>query len=198
MEPNEQAPEGTTADQALTKAERKRLKRAEKEIRRDQEARQRTTKRWFKRGVWLLIVLGVIGFFAWKVASAPKRAEGDVVSRREVHWHAKLNITIKGEAVAIPANIGIPVGVPNAHPENMHTHAEDHVIHIEKLPPVYTDDLQLGNFFQVWGKQFNAQCIMDSCTTNGGTLKMLVNDQENTQFEHYLLQDGDRVDIMFE
>ena len=187
---------GDTAE--LSRAERKRLRRAEKAHRRDQEQRRDRVATWAWRGFGLALVLLVIGFVSWKVATAPPVSEAGLVSKTEVHWHARLDMRIKGEAVEIPANIGIPVGVPNAHPENMHTHAEDRVIHIEKLPPVYETDLKLGNFFAVWGKQFNSRCVMDACVQDGGSLKMLVNGKENTQFENYLLQDGDQVEIVLD
>ena len=63
---------------------------------------------------------------------------------------------------------------------------------------VSKDDTKLGKFFQVWGKKFNSQCILDQCAAESGTLKMTVNDQENAEYENYLMKDGDRIEIRYE
>ncbi len=185
-------------DSSLSKAERKRLRRAEKTLRREQEQSSHRRRRLLKKIIPTVLAVAVIGYIGYKVVTAPTLPSAGLVSKAEIHWHARLSITIKGESVPIPANIGIPAENPTAHPENMHTHAADHIIHIEKLPPVYEADLKLGNFFKVWGKQFNSQCVLDSCVTQDGSLKMLVNGKENTQFENYLLHDGDKVEIVLE
>lgn len=193
----EQLPAEEAVDR-LTLQESKRVRKAAKQLRHEQATKQAARKGWVKKVVWIAIPVVVVGWFVWKVATSPQRAEGGLVSRQEVHWHAKLAIRIRGEDIAIPANIGIPVGQPNAHPENMHTHAEDRVVHIEKLPPVYEEDLKIGHFFRVWDKRFDSQCILDACMDQGGKLTMKVNGQDNTQFENYLLQDHDEVEIIFE
>lgn len=181
---------------ALSKAERKRLRRAEKTLHRERELWRRRSRRWLMRVGLILPVLAIIGFFTLKIIKAPAILVEGLVSKSEVHWHARLDITVRGENMLIPANIGIPAG--QTHPENMHTHAEDHVIHIEKLPPVYEQDLKLANFFTVWGKQFNSQCVMDTCVEGDEHVKLLVNGKENALFENYLLQDGDEIEIVLE
>ncbi|MBI3255624.1 MAG: hypothetical protein HYZ63_01510 [Candidatus Andersenbacteria bacterium] len=183
---------------ALSKAERKRLRRAEKTLHREREMGRQRRGRILTRGGLALLGLVVVGFIAWKITSAPKLPTEGLVSNTEVHWHARLDIKVRGENVEIPANIGVPVGNPNAHPEHMHTHAADHVIHVEKLPPVYETDLKLGNFFRVWGKKFTSQCVADVCAEGQEQMKMMVNGKENTQFENYLLRDGDQVEITLE
>jgi hypothetical protein len=187
-----------TSDSALTKAERKRLRRAEKNLQREREQARHARQQWTKRILPAIFVVAVLGYVGYKVITAPTLSSEGLVSKSEVHWHARVNIKVRGEDVAIPANIGIPVGQPTAHPENMHTHAEDHVIHIEKLPPVYEKDLKLGNFFTVWGKQFNSQCVVDECAEEDGRVRMTVNGQDNTQFENYLLRDGDQIEIVLQ
>ncbi len=183
------------ADQQLSKQERKRLRQAEKELRQQKSQRKEVRGKIVSWGVAALIPLALIGWVGWKIATSPVRPEGDVVSAKEVHWHAHMDISIRGQAIDIPANIGIPTDNPNAHPENMHTHHDDHIIHIEKLPPVYKDDLRIRNFFQVWGKKFDSQCVVDECVKDGEKLTFTINGQPNTDFENYLLQDGDKVEI---
>lgn len=152
-------------------------------------------------GWWLvgaLVVLAGIGWFGWKVATAPTIPAEEVVSDQGIHWHAKLDIRVKGELVPIPAGIGLEGVAPGAHPHNMHTHESDHVIHIEKTGLVVRDDLRLKHFFDVWDKQFNNQCIFEQCNGADGTVKFMVNGQSNSEFENYRLQDGDGVEIVFE
>lgn len=185
---------GTT----LSKAERKRLRRAEKTLHREREMGRQRRRRFLARIGLALLGIAVIGFISWKVITAPKLSTEGLVSTKEVHWHVRLTIRVRGQDVDIPAAIGIPVGVPNAHPQHMHTHAADHIIHIEKLPPVYEKDLRLGNFFQVWGKQLSSTCVVDTCTQGDEHVKMTVNGKENTLFENYLLHDGDQVEIDLE
>lgn len=154
-----------------------------------------------KYGWWIvgaLIVIGGVGWFGWKVATAPTIPEEEIVANQGIHWHVKLDIRLKGELAPIPGGIGLDGLAPGAHPHQMHTHDSDHVIHVEKTGLVVRDDLKLKNFFEVWGKQFNSQCILDRCNGAEGTMKFLVNGQANSDFENYLLQDGDVVEIVFE
>lgn len=199
MEETQPAEDVKTIEQdSLSKAERKRLRRAEKTLHREREVSRRHRRRLAVRVGVALVALGVIGFIVWTIMKAPTLSNEGLVSKSEVHWHARLDIRVRGEDVVIPANIGIPLGNPTAHPENMHTHAEDRIVHIEKLPPVYEADLKLGNFFEVWGKEFNARCVVDTCIQDSEEVTLKVNGKENTQFEHYLLRDGDQVEITLE
>lgn len=156
---------------------------------------------WQKYGWWVVGVVLVtvgIGWFGWKVATAPVIPEEAIVSDQGIHWHAKLDIRIKGEVVPIPGDVGLGSAAPGAHPHNMHTHEPDHIIHVEKTGIVVQDDLKLSHFFDVWEKRFDSQCILDHCNGSEGSMKFLVNGQPNNDFGNYRLQDGDQVEIIFE
>lgn len=120
----------------------------------------------------------------------------DVLATNGLHWHPKLTITIKGKKQDIPANIGI-----GAVHQKIHTHdtdAKDGVVHIEAQGVVTKDDTKLGNFFKIWGKDFNSTQIFDKKNGEEGTVKMMVNGRENREFENYLMKDGDQIEIIYE
>ena len=141
----------------------------------------------------ILIILGIIivGWFFVSKVSAPGP---DIVAKNGLHWHAELSINVLGQPQEIPAGIGL-VGLPH---NPLHTHDRDSVIHLEFAGKVMASDLRLGKFFQIWGKQFNKDCIFDKCSGEAGQLKMLVNGKENGEFENYVMQDGDKIEIIFE
>jgi len=138
-------------------------------------------------------VAGLIGFFIWGATNQKPVAEEDILARNGLHWHPHLSIVIKGKEEAIPANIGI-----GAIHKPIHTHDPDNVLHLEMTGRVTKDDIRLGEFFKVWDKQFSSTCIFDYCNGPDGSVRMLVNGEENTQFEHYEMRDGDRIEIRYE
>lgn len=142
--------------------------------------------------LWTLLVAVIAGFVFW-VATLPKVQEGELVSKNGLHWHSTLHIKIKGEEVALPAGIGL-----GAVHNPIHTHDPDNVIHLEFDGIVRKKDLAVRNFFRVWGKDFSRNSILGNKTGEGGTVKMLVNGKENMEFENYLMQDGDKIEIIYE
>ncbi len=137
--------------------------------------------KWWIIGAAVLIV-GLLGGSKFLQSSDP-----NVVSRSGLHWHPTLAIYVKGEKQEIPANIGI-----GAMHQPMHTHVEDAaagIIHLEFAGVVKREALMLGQFFMNWGKEF------DSFGTN---VKMAVNGQENTEFENYVMQEEDKIELRYE
>ena len=143
---------------------------------------------------FVLVVLILGG--SWYIANPPATPEGDVISKDGIHWHPNLSITIKGEEQLIPGNIGIG-GVDH---EGIHTHRPSDVdtLHIEKPGLVKKDDIRLKEFFKIWGNNLTKECIFEFCNGEAGQLKMLVNGEENTEFDDYLMQDKDEIEIIFE
>lgn len=161
----------------------------------------------------LILAVGIIALFVIlfsfgrDTSLAPEKGRADtVVSQRGIHWHPELVIVIKGEKQAIPAAVGIGTQYAS-HPQydplmrmtNMHTHDASGTLHWEVMRgPVRTEDVLLGQFFSVWGKPFTRSCILDFCNGSEGTVQMLVNGKENTEFESYEVQDKDNIEIIFE
>lgn len=138
-----------------------------------------------KKIVWIVIGIAVLGGIIWLVASAPKTPEGDIFSRRGLHWHSTLVIYVNGEKQEVSPNIGVTGG--SMMP--MHTHEPNGTVHIESSGLVRKDDVVLGRFFKIWGKDINSF---------GTNLKMTVNGQENTEYENYVMQDKDKIELRYE
>lgn len=128
------------------------------------------------------------------------------VSRQGVHWHPELTIVINGEKQVVPPNIGIGMQY-SEHPQydhmmrmtNMHTHDNSGTLHWEVMRgPVRKEDVRLGQFFSVWGKQFTRSCVFDFCNGPEGMLRMVVNGAENIEFEDYIVGDKDIIEIRYE
>lgn len=142
-----------------------------------------------------IIIFGIIfmGIGIWFFVSQSSMPE-DVIAKNGLHWHSELTIKINGENQDIPAGLGL-----ERLPHNpIHTHDRDSVIHMEFAGAVEKDDLKLGNFFKVWGKTFNKDCIFDNCSGADNQLTMLINGRENFEFESYIMRDGDKIEIIFE
>lgn len=141
-----------------------------------------------------IIVISVL-LIGWSRLSAVKSAQSDsdVISSNGVHWHPQLQISIRGEAVEIPASIGL-IGGHNP----MHTHEPDGVVHLEYEGVVRNDDTRLGRFFDIWGREFNENQIFENVNNDTERVHMFVNGEENTEFENYLLQHEDQIEIRFE
>lgn len=141
------------------------------------------------------LIIGVIllTLGTWFFISKTSAPDSEVIAQRGLHWHAELNIKIFGEIQDIPANIGL-----NPFERPIHTHEPDSIIHMEFSGLVKKDDVKLGEFFKIWGKTFNQNCIFNQCTGESGRLKMLVNGVENPEFENYSMHDGDKIEIIFE
>lgn len=137
--------------------------------------------KWLITGAAVL----VIGLFTW--GNILKNSDPDIVSRNGIHWHPELAIYVKGEKQEIPANIGI-----GAVHEPIHTHTDDNkqgVIHAEFQKLVRKQDITLGQFFKNWDKD------MRSFGTN---MRMTVNGEKNTEYENYVMQDKDKIELRYE
>lgn len=146
-------------------------------------------------GIGLLTLAILVGgvFFLSKGENPSVPADQAIVNNG-LHWHPKLGIYIKGEKQEIPANIGIAGQI---HQE-IHTHEKDGVIHMEMNGIVTKDETKLGNFFKIWGKEFNSIQIFDKKNDKERSVKMMVNGKENMEFENYLMKDGDQIEIKYE
>lgn len=129
-----------------------------------------------------IIIILLVGGSGWSKTLSSK--DPDVISKKGIHWHSELEIYVKGEKVEIPQNVGI-----GAVHQPMHTHDGAGAIHLEFSGVVKNDDTKLGNFFRIWGKDFNEF---------GKTVTMTVNGEPNTELENYAMKDGDKIVIKFE
>ena len=175
-----------------TKKERRLLKRQQREQERLKHRRRKKNKNFFLISA-ALIAGAVIISISLFLANRPPSSESVIISEQGIHWHAELSITILGQKQVIPDNVGI-----GTTEQPIHTHEENNVIHLEFAGLVEKDDIRLGRFFEVWGRQFNQNCIFTNCNGDEGTVKMFVNGVRNYAFENYVMRDEDKIAIIFE
>lgn len=171
----------------LSKKEKRELKHQQKSERRESAVKKQTAKKYVTWGVATLVAAVLIGGLVMAYKNSPQIPESDIISRNGVHWHPALTIYVKGEKQEIPANIGLMGG----H-QPTHTHSEDSsqgIIHLEFEGLVRKSDTTLGQFFKVWNKDIRSF---------GPTMKMTVNGVENTEYENYLMQDKDKIELSYE
>src|SRR3989338_2222787 len=168
----------------LSKKERKELRREQHLEEKQKYIRQRAMKRMTKIALIVIIIGGSIGALVWYLATRPPIPEGEILSRSGLHWHPELAIFVKGEKQEIPANLGIGA----AH-NPMHTHDSSGVIHLEFQGIVLKNNLKLGRFFEVWGKDFMEL---------GSTVKMTVNGEEKAELQNYIMKDGVKIELWYE
>ena len=197
---NEDQNQDNQNNQELNKGERHRLKkerrRAEKEAQRNAQIKEQKRKANKKLFI-IILVIGVVvggGYFYFSNAEFEQIDESQIISRSGIHWHPDLSIYINGIPQTIPANLGM-AGRRRA---TMHTHDITGEIHVEPSGLVTIDSITIGKFFEIWKKEFSSQCILDSCNGPDGQVKMVVNGQENFEFENYSMNDRDRIEIRFE
>ena len=149
--------------------------------------------RLFNRGVVIFGAAALIVGGVWYLASLPDVPESEILSRRGLHWHAKLEIFVNGEKEQIPANIGLGI----TH-NPIHTHEADDVIHLEFSGIVRKQDMELGKFFDIWNKPFSEEQIFAYRNGPDGTVKMFVNGLPSMEFRRYAMKDGDKIEIRYE
>lgn len=139
----------------------------------------------------VLIMAGGVSLLSLQHSKEASIPEGEVISRKGIHWHPQLSIYIKGKQQKIPANLGIGGAIH----QPIHTHDTSGTLHVEIGGVVTRDEIKLDNFFRIWGKKFSPKCVVDEC---GGKVTMLVNGKENKDFENYLMKDKDNIEIRYE
>lgn len=134
--------------------------------------------------VTLIILVGGVLLVSRQSSEETSIPEDQIISRNGLHWHPELAIYIKGQKQEITKDIGIGT----IH-QPLHTHDTSGTIHMEMKGLITKDETRLGNFFKIWGKEFNF---------GGQNIKMAVNGQENNEFENFLMKDGDKIEIRYE
>lgn len=140
-----------------------------------------------KTTVSIIIAISVLligGIWLSAKNTEKKIGTGEVLSTNGLHWHSQLAIYVKGEKIDIPSDIGLGF----TH-NPVHTHDPNGEIHLEFSGTVRKDDTKLGVFFDVWKKDIRSF---------GEDLKMVVNGEENTEYENYHMQDGDTIELYYQ
>ncbi|HEY4487707.1 MAG TPA: hypothetical protein VI483_03015 [Candidatus Paceibacterota bacterium] len=131
-----------------------------------------------------VVILVIASIFILPSPKVIDPNDPNVVATNGLHWHPQLAIYVKGEKIEIPQNIGI-----GAVHQPMHTHDDLPLIHLEFPALVRTQDITLGRFFEIWGKDMRSF---------GPNVKMTVNGKENTEYEDYIMRDGDEIELRYD
>lgn len=144
-----------------------------------------------KQIIGWLIGLGVFGWVVYWAVTAPRIPATEYEATNGLHYHPHLVISANGEQMTIPANIGL-IGGHNP----MHTHDADNVIHLEFTGRVKKDDLRLGKFFDLWGKEWTEGTFM-GMPMGGHMLTMKVNGATSTEYRQLLMQDKQEIELIY-
>ncbi|KKQ82746.1 MAG: hypothetical protein UT07_C0020G0005 [Parcubacteria group bacterium GW2011_GWB1_38_8] len=133
---------------------------------------------------FVIVIVLLIGAVWWSKSLSSTSNDPTVISHNGIHWHPELEIYVNGDKIEIPQNVGLG-GIHNP----VHTHDDLPLIHLEFDGLVREDNVKLGNFFRVWGKDF---------MEFGSKVIMTVNGEENFEFENYQMRDGDKIELRYE
>ena len=58
-------------------------------------------------------------------------------------------------------------------------------------------DAPIGAFFVIWGEQFDDTHILNKVANDDNEVVMFVNGQQNSDYENYVMKDGDVIEIEY-
>ncbi len=191
-------------EEQLSKHERRELKlEARREAKQNAIEAGEKKKLFSKITAYSIIALVVIGGI-WFFLSLPKPEQknydvgGLSFPLGNIHWHATPTIAICGE------NVSLPKPAPGQHLGSglLHMH-DDMLFHIEGSVSS-PSQITLGAMMSNIGKSFSQTTLLgkkngDPCPTGKeGNVQLIVNGVENSEFENYIIKDGDKIEMHFE
>lgn len=161
----------------------------------EQAKRPQSSKNFLVWGIVLsLLALAGYGVFRYFSSASPNVSENlldtCVTHAGGMHIHPNLKIVINGEIQEIDRNIGVSANCMRP----IHTHDNTRKLHTE-FPRAH--EFTLGDFFTIWDKQFSQTQIFEYAVDDTHSLTMKVNDAVNTEFEKYVMKDGDDIVIEY-
>ena len=156
-------------------------------------------------GFWFFVVsFGLAGLIIWASIAYQKSnlAVNEAKTSREIalactldmatkfHIHPNLKIVVNGTVQIIPKDIGINNLCMNA----IHTHDATGVIHVES--PV-RKDFTVGDFFAVWGKEFDKNQILDYQADKTHVIAITVNGKMVDTYQNTIMNDKDNIVIEY-
>jgi hypothetical protein len=107
--------------------------------------------------------------------------------KSDYHYHLQLNITINGERIEIPANVGFEKDENGEtlflHP--IHTYDNSGRVHVETTK---NTTAKLGFFFEIWGEEFSNDQIFGYTADGNHIIEMTVDGQSVDTFEETILE----------
>jgi hypothetical protein len=141
---------------------------------------KRSTKKQIITWIVLLTFGGSIVTTA--ISMFPSSSNQQTIQR---DWAARLNIVINNELYTIPAGVGV---TGNKTTAKLFTTSNDGIMY-----KTGEGDATLKDFFTILGQNFNETCIFEFCNTNTSSMRMYVNNVQNTNYELYTIKNGDSI-----
>ena len=112
------------------------------------------------------------------------------------HYHLQLNITILDERIEIPMNVGFERDSEGntifLHP--IHTYDNSGRIHVETTKNATAE---LGFFFDIWGKEFSKNQILNYASDEDFKVNIFVNGNEVNTYERTVLEPYSFIEIFY-
>lgn len=186
------------AGEGPSKHQLKELRRKERESQREnlEQARvnEQRRKSLIQYGIIGAVLLGLVGLGYGFVQLLPEGS--GTYTQAPIHWHASLEIVTCGQTRELP----MPLPGQHLGTGILHTH-EDQLIHIEGVIP-NEEAIMLKRYMDNIGLHFKNNEILDYqngelCNGKPGSVKLLVNGEENNLLTEYVIKDGDKLRIEF-
>ena len=108
-------------------------------------------------------------------AAAAAKAGLPMLNREmlEVHYHAHLDVNVRGVSIVVPAGIGIDPAKQAITP--LHTHDPSGIVHIESAENI---PFTLGQLFTEWGQPLSATRAGPVTAANGEQVRLYRNGKQ--------------------
>ena len=191
-------------EEPLSKHERRQLKLAERREAKQNVIEAEEKKKLFGKIITYSVIAIIVIGFAWFFLSLPKPTlvnydtGGLSFPLGSIHWHATPTLTICGKNVALP----IPAPGQEIGSVLLHIH-DDRLFHIEGTVSS-PSQITLGAMMLNIGKNFSQTTLLDKkngdlCPTGKqGKVQLIVNGIGNSEYENYIIKDGDKIEMRFE
>jgi hypothetical protein len=163
---------------------------------------------------WILIVtmVGLALIIAGAQLSSQEDEEGDVEDSGDIgsdednrildvclqshshdmtHYHANLEISIRGENRIIPTS----TGVTSTCMSGIHTHGDDGTLHIETPGDM---EARIEHFFTIWDQPLSETQLMEATVGQGESITMTVDGVVVEDYQNHIFVDGQQVTIKLE
>jgi hypothetical protein len=178
------------------------MKQKDRQNRASKVAREKKIRRFIVIGLIIVVAIGIgVALASSKFLSSSSAAaqtidgiQCNAAEQLVFHNHAHLDIFINGQPYTIPSQVGI---VPGKCIYWLHTHDDSGIIHIES--PV-TRNFTLGQFFDIWKKNFSNVQVFDNMANGTNTISVYVNGNKingNTNYRNINLNEHDQITIAF-
>ena len=178
------------------------MKQKDRQNRGSKVLREKKIKRFIVIGLIIVVAIGIgVAVASSKFLSSSSVAaltidgiQCNAAEQLVFHNHAHLDIFINGQPFTVPSQVGI---VPGKCIYWLHTHDDSGIVHIES--PV-TRNFTLGQFFDIWKKEFSNVQIFDNVANATNPLSIYVNGNKingDTNYRNINLNEHDQIAIVF-